>query len=53
MYNVHTLTTGGYIFLLVGGDAPDLATIFDIYCDHCTNIMCEVLTQYSLAIWNY
>lgn len=36
------------LHLLADNDALDLATIFDIYTYHCTQIMYDVLTQWII-----
>ena len=59
MYDAHVETTGGYISgevklaiairLLAGGDAYDLAVIFDVHFDHCKRILHEVLVHWVIA----
>ena len=58
IYNAHVLTTGGYISgevklaitirLLAGGDALDLAIIFDIYPSYIQIIMKDVLANWII-----
>ena len=58
IYNAHVLTTGGYISgevklaitirLLAGGDALDLAIIFDIYPSYLQIIMKDVLANWII-----
>lgn len=54
MHDVHCMSTGGYIVgevkvaitlcLLSGGDALDLAIIFDIESCHCNVLMYSIMT---------
>ena len=58
MFNANVETTGGFILgevklnisirLFDGGDALDLAAIFDIHSDHCTRIMHDVLLNWVI-----
>ena len=58
MYDANVATTGGFISgevklgiairLLAGGDAYDLAVIFDIHFDHCKRILHEVLLKWVI-----
>ena len=59
MFNENVKTTGGFISgkvklaiairLLAGGDALDLAVIFDIHSDHCTRILYDVLLNWVIV----
>ena len=59
MYEDHSKNTGSYFFgeikldvtlcLLTCGDAPDKSIIFNIYSDHYTTIMNEVLTKWIVS----
>ena len=58
MYDTNVYITGGYLSgevnlgiilrLLSGGDALDLAVMFDIRSDHCTKIMYDVLLKWII-----
>lgn len=58
MYQALSKTNGGYIsgevklvitlHLLAGSDTLDLGIIFDIYSDHTTKIMYEVLLKWGV-----
>ena len=60
MYDANVQTTGGYVSgevklaitlrLLAGGDALDLAVMFDVHSDHCTKIMYDVLLHWVINI---
>ena len=58
MYDANVKATGGYISgevkvaialrLLAGGDALDLAVMFDVHSDHCTVILYQVLLHWII-----